>query len=217
MSPFIFLICFGFKIRQELGTQWARMATLGRSGSHIDSCVSWSLNMFRHKTEMAQQFLFSSSIGLQIFMRIHSPFLKLWYAYRQKEGQSYFQQFFHRDVNESVHETHVLFRMLFLFSLRLSVFEAIQKGHSAYWYKNMGLRLKNWGSDRIKTLTERTFQNYYYVYTIQYTSQSVNFVLSLTVLLKVTTKQQVKPIINTAITQSDLLATRYCVFTIPTM
>jgi hypothetical protein len=36
--------------------------------------------------------------------------------------------FFQTDANESVHETHVLFRMLFLFSLRLPVFEAIQMG-----------------------------------------------------------------------------------------
>jgi hypothetical protein len=94
--------------------------------------------MFRYKTEMAQQFFFISSIGLQIFMRIHSPFLKLWYTYRQKDEQSYFQQFLHRDVNENVHETQVLFRMLFLFSLRLSAFEAIQMG-------TVHIDIKIWG------------------------------------------------------------------------
>ena len=35
----------------------------------------------------------------------------------------------------------------------------------------MGLRLKNWGTDGIKTLTERACQNYYYVYTIQHIIQ----------------------------------------------
>jgi hypothetical protein len=46
----------------------------------------------------------------------------------RKRDRANFNCFFQRDTNESVHETHVSFRMLLLFSLRLSVFEAIQIG-----------------------------------------------------------------------------------------
>jgi hypothetical protein len=44
----------------------------------------------------------------------------------RKTDRTNFKCFFQRDTNESVHETRVLFRMLFLLSLRISVFEAIQ-------------------------------------------------------------------------------------------
>jgi hypothetical protein len=272
----IFLICI--LIQDKTGTGHT-MRTHGNTWARRKPCRFLCKlvikNVPTHSLNGSKVF-FSLSIGLQIFKRIHSPFLNLWYAYRQIDGQifqrdanesvlviclhtdrrtslpercqrkvylwyAYRQidgQVFQRDANESVlviglhtdrrtdlpegcqrkwtWSKRFIQNVISLFPKTLG-FRDNSNGYSAYCYKIMGLRLKNWITDGIKVVTQQTSQNYYYTYTIlQRPKVLISFSLSL-YYWKSRLSSQVKPIINTAITQSDLLTPRCCLFTFPTI